>query len=155
VHLSFLFGFLLTGNIIDNISTPQGLAVGMQIVLGLIWILTGLWIRESIRMDGETTYSSLIIYLANFGELASSGVILINILQIYNWTSHKMICTMMSVYFGTQFLGYLTPVPLVHGFFVATTPPVYITLGSSFILFGVAELYFFFWLPSQYNIYVD
>ena len=136
---------MLTGNIIDNIITPKGLAVGLQISLGVIWILTGLWIRESIRVDGETTYSPLIIYLANFGELASAGVILINILQIYNWTSHKMICTMMSVYFGTQFLGYLTPVPLVHGFFVATTPPVYLTLGSSFILFGLFEIYFFFW----------
>ena len=91
---------MIVGNVVDNINNPVVINVALQLALSVIWILTGLWIRHCINEDGETTYSSAIMYLANLGELTSAGIILINILQVYNWTSHKMICTAMSCYFG-------------------------------------------------------
>lgn len=43
--------------------------------------MTGLLIKESIEINGgETLYTPIIIYLANFAELTSAAVILINIL---------------------------------------------------------------------------
>lgn len=39
--MAFVFGFVIVGNVVDNVSTPKTLAIVLQIVLGTTWVLTG------------------------------------------------------------------------------------------------------------------
>jgi len=51
--------------------------------------------------------------LANLAEIISGGVILISILQIYNWFSYNHICSLLALYFSAELFGYLTPIPIL------------------------------------------
>lgn len=42
LKMTFMFGLLVIGNVTDNISQPRWVILFMQIVLGIIWILTGI-----------------------------------------------------------------------------------------------------------------
>jgi hypothetical protein len=46
LHLSFLFGFLVIGNCIDNLDNPKQIMYGCEICLGLVWIIQG--VEQSI-----------------------------------------------------------------------------------------------------------
>ena len=99
------------GNSIDNMENPKLLSVFSQAFLALIWILTAVWVNGVQSNPNDPPPSIIIVYLANAAQVISTGVILVSIIQIYNWFSHKSICTMMSIFFGAEFIGYLTPIP--------------------------------------------
>ena len=50
--MAFLFGYIIVGNIVDNISSPKNLAIVLQVTLGVTWGLTGLTVVLSFD-DGE------------------------------------------------------------------------------------------------------
>ena len=40
-RLSFMFGLILFGNMIDNMNTPKAVAITLQICLAVTWVGTG------------------------------------------------------------------------------------------------------------------
>lgn len=84
-------------------------------------------------------------------------MILISILQIYNWFSHTHICTLLALYFCAELCGYLTPIPLLPAeyYYQAAYPKCYFILGTIFILLAVLDLYIFTFSPLEKNILVD
>lgn len=112
------------GNSIDNIENPKLLSIFSLLSLSIIWFLTAAWVDDALNEATGLPPSVIIVYLANAAQVVSTGVILVSIMQIYNWFSHKSICTMMSIFFGAEFVGYLTPIPYVT---VATQMKSYTT----------------------------
>ena len=88
--------------------------------------------------------------------MASTGIILISILKIYNWFSDRNICTVMSIYISAELLGYLTPTPLaiVQGSEV-TTPKLYFGLAGVYIALAILDCFVFQYMPSKLGIYID
>lgn len=84
LRYAYQFGILIVGNLIDNIPTPKYFVIALQFILGISWICHGL-LKE---------YVSKITTDNNFGVLAqfiAGGIILTNILQVYNWFGKKHI----------------------------------------------------------------
>lgn len=110
MRLSFFFGLLLISSIVDNMNTPKSVAIGLQIGLALTWACLGLnndFIYSTKQKDSEY----LLHPLEDLAQIFSAGIIIVNILQVYNWFMQKYITTMLGCYFLAQFLGYMTPVP--------------------------------------------
>lgn len=117
-HASFLFGFLLYGNIIDNIRSPKYFSCATLAILGVLWLFTGGYLKMSITFYkthtlDENKSNQPLLLLSNLANIFSAGVILISIVQIYNWTSLGHISTILAIFFSAEVLGYLTPVPLL------------------------------------------
>ena len=86
---SFLFGVLLVGNILDNIPNPKTLALTLQILVAFAWILTGIHVTYALKKNCD---SALFIgSIEMISEIFASGVVLINIVQVYNWFSKRYI----------------------------------------------------------------
>ena len=41
----------------------------------------------------------MFVKLEGFAQIVAGGLVLINILQVYNWFTQKHICTMLALYF--------------------------------------------------------
>ena len=52
VHVSFLAGFILAGNVIDNIGEPKRLIIYLEAALALVWLILGL-LHAFIAEKGE------------------------------------------------------------------------------------------------------
>ena len=39
--MAFLFGYIIVGNVVDNIAVPKKLAIILQVTLGVTWCFTG------------------------------------------------------------------------------------------------------------------
>jgi len=46
--VSYLFGVLLIGNILDNIPNPKILALTLQLLVAFSWILTGIHVNYAL-----------------------------------------------------------------------------------------------------------
>ena len=145
MHLTFLFGFLCFGNLIDNLEDPKTLAVVSQLSLSITWIVTGV-LRSIIDNTHDRNYL-LYFYWRNLGSLFSTGVVLVNILQIYNWFSHKQICTIMSLFLSAEFFGYYLQSWLINTAFDAK-PVYYYVFGLLFLAFAILDVFIFAFGPA-------
>ena len=53
-RMTYMFGLVVFGNLIDNISKPKFVLIICQVILGICWILTGFilhWSLENLRRD--------------------------------------------------------------------------------------------------------
>ena len=41
LKMTFLFGLIIIGNVIDNVSNPKWVCIFLQATLGMTWIITG------------------------------------------------------------------------------------------------------------------
>lgn len=124
--------------------------------LAVIWVLTAVWIKVNKYKTDQKPDDSIIFYLMNSAQLASTGIILISILQIYNWFSDRSICTMMSIYISAELLGYLTPTPVsqIQGSDV-TNPIYYFTFAGVYLILAFVDCFAFQYMPSKLGIYID
>lgn len=92
LKIAFIVGLLIFGNLIDNISTPKYLAIGIQFSIAVIWITTGLMVAYIIQREDEPgklpdkdDIFYMFVRLAGSCQILAAGLVLINILQVYNW----------------------------------------------------------------------
>ena len=97
----------------------------------------------------------MFVKLDGCAQMSAAGLLLINILQVYNWFTQKHICTMLALYFLAQFLGYMTPIKLLHFLFDAAKPRMYYIGGAAFAFLGFLDIWVFYFNPLQVNIYLD
>ena len=78
-----MFGLIVIGNVVDNVSQPKWVAIFLQVALGTTWIITGFLVHYGDHEKPDTKRS----FLNNLmiAQLFGSGVVIINILQISNW----------------------------------------------------------------------
>ena len=94
--------------------------------------------------------------MQNLAQIAAAGIVIINILQVYNWFNEKYINTMIGFYFLAQFLGYMVPLPVLNsGGYWAAQPECYYVAGSAMIFLGVLDHWTFSFNPLQKNIFLD
>lgn len=67
---------------------------------------------------------------------------------------------MMSIFFGAEFVGYLTPIPVIAITTAAETyatakPVYYLVFGCLFIIFAILEVFTFHYMPSKLGIKID
>ena len=79
MRLSFFFGLLLIGSIIDNKYNPKSIAIGLQIGLALTWACLGLN-NEFIYRTKQKDSLYLLHPLEDLAQIFSAGIIVINIL---------------------------------------------------------------------------
>lgn len=139
LQLSFLFGLLMVGNIIDNLHHLKWLAVSGELALGLIWIAQGF-------IFSETTHSSLLYT----GQMVGTYTIVINILQIYNWFSHRQLCRVLAIFLSAELIGYL------FDFYIEQYYNwLNFTFGGVFILFALIDIFYFHFGPEKLGINID
>jgi len=148
-----MFGFLIVGNVVDNLNTPKYWAIYLQLLLGVSFIVTGGIV--SIVLEDRNRAGIFLFYMGNLSQVLAAGTILINLLQVFNWFPQRIICSMMAVYFSAEFLGYMTPVPSILYEYNAAQPGFYYAAGTLFLAFSVADYFFFTYNPLQKNIFVD
>ena len=85
---SFLFGLIVVGNIIDNVSNPKYLLIFLQVSLSFTWVIDGLQIQYAIGHHCKFFENN---YIGASAQLIAAGVVLIYILQVYNWFSKRYI----------------------------------------------------------------
>lgn len=161
MRLSFIFGLLIFSSAIDNMKTPKLVAVCLQIFLALTWVCLGLNNSDIIYKEKSEDIVYLLHPLEDLAQILSAGIIIINILQVYNWFMQKYITTMIGLYFIAQFLGYMTPVPgqvtvitKDEGMFMSKPYIYYICAGAMFLL-GLLDIVVFQFNPMQKNIFLD
>jgi hypothetical protein len=96
-----------------------------------------------------------LFYYVNLGQISASCVILTSVLQVYNWFSHKSICTMMALFFSSEYFGFMTPIPLLTKFDYASEPIYYFAAGVLFLAISAIESKTFAYCPLEKNILVD
>ena len=152
MRIAFLFGFLLFGNIVDNSATPKIMVISIQIILALVWILTGglvsyIMTQEGIDGSSEVELPPLVSYMMvkmmSLAQIFAAGLVLINILQVYNWFTTRHICTMLALYFLSQFLGYMTPIYMIEQLYWAAYPKMYYIGGVLFFAFAIIDIWAF------------
>jgi len=64
---------------------------------------------------------------------------------------------MMSIFFGAEFVGYLTPIPLItmHNQLNVASPIFYLIFGGAFVIFSLLEVFTFNYMPSSLGIKID
>ena len=97
----------------------------------------------------------MFVKLESFAQILAAGLVLINILQVYNWFTHRHICTMLALYFIAQFLGYMTPIVLLENLYDAAKPRMYFIGGVVFTFLGLLDFWSFWFNPLQVNIFLD
>ena len=48
LRMAFLFGYIIVGNVVDNIAAPKKLAIFLQVTLGVTWCSTGTIVKFSL-----------------------------------------------------------------------------------------------------------
>ena len=155
LRMSFIFGFLVVGNIVDNISTPKNFAIILQVSLSISWICTG-FMLYFVAIDGHRCPKNFhTIHIGALSQICASGIILINILQVYNWASKRYIQLLLIIYFLQQFIGYMTPLYYEPSCDWAAHPFWY-WISSAFMLgLAVLDYWVFYFNPLQNNIFLD
>jgi hypothetical protein len=87
--MGFLFGIIIAGNIIDNVATPKTLAIFLQIWLGFSWMNTGWWVQSALAKNDKCAV--LQSWTGLSPQILGAGLVLINILQVYNWFNKRYI----------------------------------------------------------------
>ena len=49
--MAFLFGYIIVGNVVDNIAAPKKLAIFLQVTLGVTWCSTGTVVKFSLQRN--------------------------------------------------------------------------------------------------------
>ena len=111
--------------------------------------------QEDIHQELPDLVSYMMVKIMSLAQILAAGLVLINILQVYNWFKRKHICTMLALYFLAQFLGYMTPITLLKNLYWAATPILYYIGGGLFTLFAVVDIWAFKFNPLQINIFLD
>ena len=76
LKLSYLFGLVVFGNLIDNISQPKKLVQFAQIALAMYWTFTGLYLRGAGERLGEELKNYLKLTNSNyFNDLNAAQII--------------------------------------------------------------------------------
>ena len=47
MKMTFMFGLIVIGNVVDNVSQPKYVTIFLQITLGLYWLITGIFVNVS------------------------------------------------------------------------------------------------------------
>ena len=82
-------------------------------------------------------------------------MVLISILQIYNWFSKRVIQPALILYFSMQFLGYLTPIQYKEKCDWAAPGFWYFIFGPIMALLTCADYWAFYFHPLQKNVFLN
>ena len=91
LKMTFMFGLVVIGNSVDNISQPKYLLIYLQLFLGASWIITGFLVHYALKHNDDHDFKDNEKLTHNFfqnenlSQFFGSGVVLINILQLSNW----------------------------------------------------------------------
>lgn len=88
-------------------------------------------------------------------QLAASGTVLINTLQVYNWFSKRYIQFVLIVYFLMQFLGYLTPMDYNKECHDVAEPVFYFSFAFVIFVLAIVDFWVFYFHPLQKDIFLD
>ena len=55
--------------------------------------------NEPGKLPDEDEIIYMFIKLTSTSQILAAGLVLVNILQVYNWFTRKHICTMLALYF--------------------------------------------------------
>ena len=80
---------------------------------------------------------------------------MINTIQIYNWFSKRYIQLVLILYFLVELLGYSTPSGWGQGCTEAAQPFFYLLYGCIMIVFGLLDVWLFYFNPLQKNFFLD
>ena len=78
----FVFGLLIIGNIIDNMSYIKPVVILLHVYLGLMWISTGYRVYQGTKKDDCDSLPLERVGIID--QFPASGLMLINIVQIFN-----------------------------------------------------------------------
>ena len=59
LKLTFMFGLIIFGNVVDNVSQPKWVAIFLQLALGASWIING-FIVYKFEHEDEITQSLMV-----------------------------------------------------------------------------------------------
>ena len=107
--MTFMFGLVIVGNVVDNVSQPRWVILFLQVSLGVCWVLTGTIVHfnethfEEHSKESEFSHDIRLTYLNNLmvAQLLGSGVVIINILQVSNWFTQRHINKMLALFLMT------------------------------------------------------
>ena len=74
-----MFGFLVCGNVLDNVNVPRNLAIALQISLSVSYLVIGLEAMYA-KMKTKCFMSLLSDEKKVLPEMISAGIVLINML---------------------------------------------------------------------------
>ena len=82
LKMTFTFGLVVIGNIVDNVSQPKWVALFLQVALGFCWIIIGVvvWYIESDQLTFGKDISAYFLNNLMIAQFLGSGVVIINIL---------------------------------------------------------------------------
>jgi len=86
--------------------------------------------------------------MANIASILTSGVVMINILQIYNCFSLRRLSTVMSLFLTAEFFGYYADTYIVLSSAQLNSSVYYYAAGVIFMLFGVFDVFYFAFEPA-------
>lgn len=161
--MTFMFGLVIVGNVVDNVSQPRWVILFLQISLGVCWVLTGTIVHfnethfKDHSKESEFSHDIRLTYLNNLmvAQLLGSGVVIINILQVSNWFTQRHINKMLALFLMTQFAGYITPLEVNSHLYDSVQPTVYWVCGGVMLLISIVDKYSFAFHPLQKNIFLD
>lgn len=79
--MTFLFGVIIVGNVVDNVSHPKWVALFLQITLGVSWCLTGGIVNKAAAFAKiPPSYKGAVDVNFNLSQLMGSGIVIISIL---------------------------------------------------------------------------
>ena len=156
--MTFMFGLVVIGNVVDNVSEPKWVTIFLQGTLGLCWIISGCLIHYFEKQDQDPDSpehdSSLIDSIKQgflnqlmVAQFLGSGVIIINILQISNWFTQMHINKMLALFLMTQFGGYMTPLDWIEKLYDSVHPIVYWGCGGGMLAISIVDKYIFAFHP--------
>ena len=154
LRLMFVFGMLVIGNVIDNMSYVKPLVVFLDFFLAICWLNTGLRIYKSLHIYGHCD-GSVLHSIGILDQIPSSGLMLISIIQVYNWFQNEVVGLALIYYYSAQYLGYLVPIPFLEECYKASQPKFYYIFASVMFAFGILEIWTFTFIPLQKNIIIN
>lgn len=158
IHLSFLFGFLILGNSVDNLSNPKILMLICEVALGITWILEGAitqFYNYNFPKHSKPQDERLCMYwLANIASIMSAGIVITLILQVYNWFSLRNLSRVLALLLIGEFIGYFIDTYMEDSVYV-TNPFYFYAAGAAFIGASVFDYFYFAFEPANFGIVVD
>ena len=82
-----------------------------------------------------------------FANTIAAGIILINILQLYNWANKRYIQAILIVYFLFEVIGYATPIEYIPKCQWAAPALWYFCNGSAMFGLGILDYWAFAFNP--------
>ena len=151
LRIAYLIGVMIVGNLVDNIGNPKRLMVGLSFSLAFFWLSLGVYLSViDPNCSLQNSYP-----LGGVGEILSSSIVLIDILQLYNWFGKKHVQLVLLTYFAFQFLGYLTPIKYVKKCDWSATSGWCYLFGGLMVAVAALECKFYYFSPLMKNIFLD